>query len=93
MEGLEKKVNLLLILGLWFVILLLSPLLSQWCCCCCCCFFSVWALDSLSLGMDVQKALLHPATIFSHIIESQSVRNSMVVVEVDDDDGMEVNRN
>lgn len=51
----EKKPNLEVILGLW----LLVVLVFSHCCC-----FSLTTLVCLSLGIDVQKALLHPVTIF-----------------------------
>ena len=63
LDGLEKNPNL----ELWLLLLLLVVVVvfSQCCCCGCCCCFSVNTLGSLSLGMDVQNALLHPVT-FSH---------------------------
>lgn len=55
-DGFEKKPNLEVILGLWFV-----EEFSQ----CWWCFFSVVIFGSLSLGIDVQNAFLQPVTIFT----------------------------
>lgn len=66
-DGLEKNPNLELILGLWL-------LFSQ-------CWFWCFSVDitllvSLSLGMDVQNALLQPVTILVWFFLSQLVSQS-----------------
>lgn len=62
----EKKPNLEVILGLWVLVVVLVLVFSHCCC-------SVTTLVSLSFGIDVQKALLHPVTIFDMFVCSQSL--------------------